>query len=85
VEGSPEAAGGKRSAERSRGWSCGSMSGIMVVGWERVPDAVLVVVVLTMSDVFSVAHSHLFTTIPGQLDALPEFISDGSFISSLAK
>lgn len=36
----------------------------MVVGWERVPNAILVVMVLAMSNIFCVAHSHLFTTIP---------------------
>lgn len=36
----------------------------MVVRWERVPDAVLVVMMLAMGDVFCVAHSHLFTTVP---------------------
>ena len=36
----------------------------MVVRWERVPNAILVVMVLAMSNIFCVAHSHLFTTIP---------------------
>lgn len=36
----------------------------MVVRWERVPDAVLVVMMLAMGDVFCVAHCHLFTTVP---------------------
>ncbi|GAA6079537.1 uncharacterized [Tachysurus ichikawai] len=36
----------------------------MVVGGERVPDAVLVVVVLAMGDVLCVAHCHLLTTVP---------------------
>lgn len=59
-EGSP----GKRSAERSSDWSCGSLSGIMVVRGKRVPNAILVVMVLTMGDVLRVAHSHLFATVP---------------------
>lgn len=73
------------SAESSRDWSCGSLSGIMVVGRERVPDAVLVVMVLAVGDVFCVAHRHLLTTVPGQFNSLPEVICDGSFVSSLSK
>ncbi len=52
------------SAERSSDWSCGSLSGIMVVRRERVPDAILVVMMLAVGDVFCVAHGHLFTTVP---------------------
>lgn len=52
------------SAERSSDWSCGSLSGIMVVWRERVPDAILVVMMLAVGDVFCVAHCHLFTTVP---------------------
>lgn len=36
----------------------------MVVRGERVPDAVLVVVVLAMGDVLRVAHRQLFATVP---------------------
>lgn len=73
------------SAERSSDWSCGSLSGIMVVRRERVPDAILVVMMLAVGDVFCVAHGHLFTTVPGQFNSLPEVICDGSFVTSLSK
>ncbi len=36
----------------------------MVVRRERVPDAILVVMMLAVGDVFCVAHGHLFTTVP---------------------
>lgn len=55
---------GKRSAEKSRDWSCGSVSGIMVVWWEGVPNAILEVMMLTVSKVFCVAHGHLLTAVP---------------------
>lgn len=55
---------GKRSAERSNDWSCGSLSGIMVVGWQRVPNAILVVVMLAVGDVLCITHCHLLATVP---------------------
>lgn len=36
----------------------------MVVGWKRVPDAILVVMMLAVGYVFRIAHCHLLATVP---------------------
>lgn len=54
----------KRSAERPNDWLCGSVSGIMVIRREGVPDAILEMMVLAMSKILSIAQGHLFTTVP---------------------
>lgn len=46
------------------------------------PNAILEMMMLAMSKVFSIAQGHLFTTVPGQFYGFPEFISNWSFVSS---
>lgn len=36
----------------------------MVVWWERVPNAILVVMVLAVGDVLCITHCHLLATVP---------------------
>lgn len=37
----------------------------MVIGGYRVPDAILVVMVLTVGNVLCITHGHLLATVPG--------------------
>lgn len=70
---------------RPSDWLCGSVSGIMVVWRKGMPDAILEVMMLAMSKVFSITQGHLFTAVPCQLYGFSEFISDWSFVSAFSQ